>query len=311
VRLILIDPKKVELSNYNGVPHLLVPVVCEPKKSLGALQWAVTEMDNRFEIIEAAGVRNLIEFNEKVDKGYDADKMARILIVIDELADLKMQVPDIEGHITRLTQKARAAGIHIIIGTQRPSVDVLTGLIKSNIPSRISFRVPSQIDSRTVLDEVGAEKLVSRGDMLVKLVGSLSPVRVQGAFVSADEIEEVIRFWKENTPAIYDEEVMHQIDSNAAKLAKNDKDFDSGEDGGEDGDLDAAFFDALEIATEMGKISSSFLQRKLRLGFQRAARIIDQMEECGYIGEANGSKPRDVLITKEDYQEIMMRRSDD
>ena len=311
VRLILIDPKKVELSNYNGVPHLLVPVVCEPKKSLGALQWAVTEMDNRFEIIEAAGVRNLIEFNEKVDKGYDADKMSRILIVIDELADLKMQVPDIEGHITRLTQKARAAGIHIIIGTQRPSVDVLTGLIKSNIPSRISFRVPSQIDSRTVLDEVGAEKLVSRGDMLVKLVGSLSPVRVQGAYVSADEIEEVINFWKENTPAIYDEEVMHQIDSNAAKLAKNDKDFDSGEEGGEDGDLDAAFFDALEIATEMGKISSSFLQRKLRLGFQRAARIIDQMEECGYIGEANGSKPRDVLITKEDYQEIMMRRSDD
>ena len=311
VRLILIDPKKVELSNYNGVPHLLVPVVCEPKKSLGALQWAVTEMDNRFEIIEAAGVRNLIEFNEKVDKGYDADKMSRILIVIDELADLKMQVPDIEGHITRLTQKARAAGIHIIIGTQRPSVDVLTGLIKSNIPSRISFRVPSQIDSRTVLDEVGAEKLVSRGDMLVKLVGSLSPVRVQGAYVSADEIEEVINFWKENTPAIYDEEVMHQIDSNAAKLAKNDKDFDDGEGGGEDGDLDSAFFDALEIATEMGKISSSFLQRKLRLGFQRAARIIDQMEECGYIGEANGSKPRDVLITKEDYQEIMMRRSDD
>lgn len=311
VRLILIDPKKVELSNYNGVPHLLVPVVCEPKKSLGALQWAVTEMDNRFEIIEAAGVRNLIEFNEKVDKGYDADKMPRILIVIDELADLKMQVPDIEGHITRLTQKARAAGIHIIIGTQRPSVDVLTGLIKSNIPSRISFRVPSQVDSRTVLDEVGAEKLVSRGDMLVKLVGSLSPVRVQGAYVSADEIEEVINFWKENTPAIYDEEVMHQIDSNAAKLAKNDKDFDDGGDGSDDGDLDAAFYDALEIATEMGKISSSFLQRKLRLGFQRAARIIDQMEECGYIGEANGSKPRDVLITKEDYQEIMMRRSDD
>ncbi len=311
VRLILIDPKKVELSNYNGVPHLLVPVVCEPKKSLGALQWAVTEMDNRFEIIEAAGVRNLIEFNEKVDKGYDADKMPRILIVIDELADLKMQVPDIEGHITRLTQKARAAGIHIIIGTQRPSVDVLTGLIKSNIPSRISFRVPSQVDSRTVLDEVGAEKLVSRGDMLVKLVGSLSPVRVQGAYVSADEIEEVISFWKENTPAIYDEEVMHQIDANAAKLAKNDKDFDDGGDGSDDGDLDAAFYDALEIATEMGKISSSFLQRKLRLGFQRAARIIDQMEECGYIGEANGSKPRDVLITKEDYREIMMRRSDD
>ncbi|MBQ3017610.1 MAG: DNA translocase FtsK, partial [Clostridia bacterium] len=313
VRLILIDPKKVELSNYNGVPHLLVPVVCEPKKSLGALQWAVTEMENRFETIEAAGVRNLIEFNEKVDKGYDADKMARIVIVIDELADLKMTVPDIEGHITRLTQKARAAGIHIIIGTQRPSVDVITGLIKSNIPSRISFRVPSQVDSRTILDEVGAEKLVSRGDMLVKIVGALRPARVQGSFVSADEIEEVINFWKENSPAIYDEDVMHQIDANAAKMAKNDKNYDDGAEGSpdDDGDLDSAFYEALELATEMGKISSSFLQRKLRLGFQRAARIIDQMEECGYIGEANGSKPRDVLITKEDYQEIMMRRSDD
>ncbi len=314
VRLILIDPKKVELSNYNGVPHLLVPVVVEAKKALGALQWAVTEMETRFETIEAAGVRNLIEFNEKVEKGYDADKMSRIVIVIDELADLKMQVPDIDNHITRLTQKARAAGIHIIIGTQRPSVDVITGLIKSNIPSRISFRVPSQIDSRTVLDEVGAEKLVSRGDMLVKIVGSLYPVRVQGSFVSADEIEQVINFWKENTPAIYDEDVMHQIDANAAKMAKNDKGssaFDGDDGADDDGELDSAFYEALEIATEMGKISSSFLQRKLRLGFQRAARIIDQMEDCGYIGEANGSKPRDVLITKEDFQEIMMRRQDD
>lgn len=314
MRLILIDPKKVELSNYNGVPHLLVPVVVEPKKALGALQWAVTEMENRFETIEAAGVRNLIEFNEKVEKGgYDADKMSRIVIVIDELADLKMTVPDIEGHITRLTQKARAAGIHIIIGTQRPSVDVITGLIKSNIPSRISFRVPSQVDSRTVLDEVGAEKLVSRGDMLVKIVGSLYPVRVQGSFVSADEIEEVIKFWKENTPAIYDEEVMHQIEANAAKSAKGDKGsaamFD-GEDDGDDDELDAVFYEALEIAVDAGKISSSYLQRRLRLGFQRAARVIDQMEDCGYIGEQNGSKPREVLISKEEFQEIMMRRQD-
>lgn len=314
VRLILVDPKKVELSNYNGVPHLLVPVVVEPKKALGALQWAVTEMENRFETIEAAGVRNLIEFNEKVDKGYDADKMSRIVIVIDELADLKMQVPDIDQHITRLTQKARAAGIHIIIGTQRPSVDVITGLIKSNIPSRISFRVPSQIDSRTVLDEVGAERLVSRGDMLVKIVGSLYPVRVQGSFVSADEIEEVINFWKENTPAIYDEDVMHQIEANAAKSAKNDKNSSSmfdGEDLEDDDELDSVFYEALEIAVESGKISSSYLQRRLRLGFQRAARLIDQMEDCGYIGEQNGSKPREVLISKEEFHEIMMRRQDD
>ncbi|MBO5339354.1 MAG: DUF87 domain-containing protein [Clostridia bacterium] len=314
MRMILIDPKKVELSNYNGIPHLLVPVVVEPKKALGALQWAVTEMDNRFDIIEAAGVKNIDDFNEKVAAGkYDADKMPSIVIVIDELADLKMTVPDIEGHITRLTQKARAAGMHVIIGTQRPSVDVLTGLIKSNIPSRISFRVPSQIDSRTVLDEVGAEKLVSRGDMLVKIVGSLYPVRVQGAFVSTDEIEQVIQHWKETAPAIYDEEVMHQIDANAAKSAKGDKGssamFDGEDDGGDD-ELDAVFYEALEIAVESGKISSSYLQRRLRLGFQRAARLIDQMEECGYIGEANGSKPRDVLITKEDFQELMMRRQD-
>ncbi len=311
LRLILVDPKRVELSNYNGIPHLLVPVVCEPKKSLGALQWAVTEMDKRFEDIEKAGVRNLTEFNEKIDEGYEAEKMSRIVIVIDELADLKMAVPDIEGHITRLTQKARAAGIHIIIGTQRPSVDVITGLIKNNIPSRIAFRVPSQVDSRTILDEQGAEKLVSRGDMLVKIVGALKPIRVQGAFVSASEIESVINFLKSNGEANYDESVMQQIDSNAAKLAKAEKKDEDTESGGPDDDLDAVFYDALRLAAEEGKISSSQLQRKLRLGFQRAARIIDQMYDMGYIGEPNGSKPRDVLITLDDYREIMMRREDD
>lgn len=310
VRLILIDPKRVELSNYNGIPHLLVPVVCEPKKSLGALQWAVTEMEDRFMKIEEAGVRNIKEFNQRVEKGYNAEKMARIVIVIDELADLKMAVPDIEGHITRLTQKARAAGIHIIIGTQRPSVDVLTGLIKNNIPSRIAFRVPSQVDSRTILDEVGAEKLVSKGDMLVKLVGALAPVRVQGAYVSVDEIEDVINFWKESGPANYDEEVMQKIDNNAAKLAKNDKEVGESDEENDDG-IDPEFYNALELAVESGKLSSSMLMRKLCLGFGRASRVIDQLEAHGYIGEANGPKPRDVLITKEDYQEIIMRRNDD
>lgn len=310
LRLILIDPKRVELSNYNGIPHLLVPVVCEPKKSLGALQWAVTEMENRFETIEAAGVRNLTEFNEKVDNGYEAEKMSRIVIIIDELADLKMTVPDIEGHITRLTQKARAAGIHIIIGTQRPSVDVITGLIKNNIPSRIAFRVPSLVDSRTILDEQGAEKLVSRGDMLVKIVGALKPVRVQGSFVTASEIQSVIDFLKANSTENYDESVMQQIDSNAAKLAKSEKKENGDEDDCGD-DLDSEFYSALKIAAEEGKISSSLLQRKLRLGFQRAARIIDQMEECGYIGEANGSKPRETLISLDEYREIMMRKDDE
>ena len=223
-----------------------------------------------------------------------------------------MAVPDIEESITRLTQKARAAGIHVIIGTQRPSVDVLTGLIKNNIPSRIAFRVPSQIDSRTILDEIGAEKLVSKGDMLVKLTGALAPVRVQGAYVSVDEIQDVIDFWKENGSANYDEAVMQQIDNNAAKLAKAEKEFDDSE--GSDADsseFDPEFYKALAMAVDAGRISSSLIMRKLSLGFQRASRIIDQMEECGYIGEANGSKPRDVLITKEDFQELMMRKSDE
>lgn len=312
VRLILIDPKRVELSNYNGIPHLLVPVVCEPKKSLGTLQWAVSEMERRFAVIEEAGVRNIIEYNDKVENSnMNAEKMPRIVIVIDELADLKMAVPEIEDHIMRLTQKARAAGIHIIIGTQRPSVDVITGVIKANIPSRIAFRVPSQVDSRTILDEIGAEKLVSRGDMLVKPVGALKPIRVQGAFITADEIESIIDFLKNNSTENYDEEVIQQIDSNASKIAKAEKKADGDmSDEGDDDELDPKFYAALELATDMGKISSSYLQRKLGLGFQRAARIIDQMEMAGYIGEANGSKPRDVLITKEDFLELRMRNSD-
>ena len=313
VRLILIDPKRVEFSDFNGLPHLLVPVVTEPKKSLGALQWSVAEMERRFELFEPTGARNLAEFNEKVDNGYESEKLSRIVIVIDELADLKMTVPDIEGYITRLTQKARAAGIHIIIGTQRPSVDVITGLIKSNIPSRISFRVASQVDSRTILDEVGAEKLVHRGDMLVKIVGSLRPVRLQGSLVTASEVQDVINFIKENSTENYDESVMQQIDSNAAKLAKADKKESDADDEGGSGsgeDFDEKFYAALKLAVDQGKISSSMLMRKLGLGFQRASRIIDQMEECGYISEANGSKPRDVLISKEDYLEMMMRRED-
>ncbi len=312
VRLILIDPKRVEFSDFNGLPHLLVPVVTEAKKSLGALQWSVAEMERRFEAFEPTGARNLIEYNQKIDNGLAGEKMARIVIVIDELADLKMTVPDIEGYITRLTQKARAAGIHIIIGTQRPSVDVITGLIKSNIPSRISFRVASHVDSKTVLDEAGAEKLVCRGDMLVKIVGTLRPERVQGSLVTATEVQDVIQFIKEHSSENYDESVIQQIDSNAAKLAKMDKKESDDDNGGSGSgeDFDDKFYAALKLAVDQGKISSSMLMRKLGLGFQRASRIIDQMEECGYISEANGSKPRDVLITKEEYLELMMRRED-
>ena len=313
LRLILIDPKRVEFAPYNGIPHLLVPVVTDVKKSVGTLQWSVTEMERRFQMLEEyGGIRDIGEFNERVDRGLiDAEKFSRIIIVIDELYDLKMQVPEIDDYIMRLTQKARAAGIHVIIGTQRPSVDVITGVMKSNIPSRIAFRVPALVDSRTILDEAGAEKLVARGDMLLKPVGALKPTRVQGAFITEDEREKVTAFLRENSSGDnYDEEVMNQIDSNAAKLQRAEKknDDDEGEGGS---DLDEKFYAALEIATDMGKISSSYLQRKLNLGFQRAARIIDQMEELGYIGEPNGSKPRDVLITKQDYLELRMKHSED
>lgn len=313
LRLILIDPKRVEFAPYNGIPHLLVPVVTDVKKSVGTLQWSVSEMERRFELLEGAGVRDIGEFNERVDRGIIEDeKLPRIVIVIDELYDLKMQVPEIDDYIIRLTQKARAAGIHVIIGTQRPSVDVITGVIKANIPSRIAFRVPAQVDSRTILDEVGAEKLVARGDMLLKPVGALKPIRVQGAFITEDEREMVTNFLKENSSENYDESVISQIESNTAKLQKSEKkaDFDSEDGEGGGSDLDEKFYAALELATDMGKISSSYLQRKLNLGFQRAARIIDQMEELGYIGEPNGSKPRDVLITKQDFQELMMRNEE-
>ena len=311
LRLILIDPKRVEFAPYNGIPHLLVPVVTDVKKSVGTLQWAVSEMERRFETLEIAGVRDIGEYNERVERGaIDADKIPRIIIVIDELYDLKMQVPEIDDYIIRLTQKARAAGIHVIIGTQRPSVDVITGVIKANIPSRIAFRVPAQVDSRTILDEVGAEKLVARGDMLLKPVGALKPTRVQGAFITEEEREMVTNFLKENSSENYDEDVINQIESIANKLQKAEKKADADAEGG-GSDLDDKFYAALEIATDAGKISSSLLQRKLGLGFQRAARIIDQMEELGYIGEQNGSKPRDVLITKQDYLELLMRNSED
>ena len=313
LRLILIDPKRVEFAPYNGIPHLLVPVVTDVKKSVGTLQWSVSEMERRFELLEGAGVRDIGEFNDRVERGIIEDeKLPRIVIVIDELYDLKMQVPEIDDYIIRLTQKARAAGIHVIIGTQRPSVDVITGVIKANIPSRIAFRVPAQVDSRTILDEVGAEKLVARGDMLLKPVGALKPIRVQGAFITEDEREMVTNFLKENSSENYDENVINQIESNTAKLQKAEKKADLDAEGGEGGgsDLDEKFYAALELAVDMGKISSSYLQRKLNLGFQRAARIIDQMEELGYIGEPNGSKPRDVLITKQDFQELMMRNEE-
>jgi len=312
VKLILIDPKKVELSIYNGLPHLLVPVVTEPKKAAGSLHWAVTEMDRRFELIEEVGVRDVASYNRITKQDPEKEFLPQIVIVIDELADLMMTAPkDVEESICRLAQKARAAGMHLVIGTQRPSVDVVTGLIKANVPSRIAFTMASQVDSRTIIDIAGAEKLIGRGDMLYAPVGLSKPVRVQGSFVSEDEIEKIIDFIK-NTSGVssYDANVIESIEKEAAKCGegKGGHQQDGGEDGGEDGD--PLFKAAVELAIESGKISTSLLQRRLSVGYGRAAKLIDKMEQRGIVSAPEGQKPRTVLISRQQYMEMAFRQDE-
>jgi len=319
VRLILVDPKKVELNVYNGLPHLLVPVVSDPKKAAGALHWAVTEMERRYELIEAAGVRNLEGYNEYIkdvppdENGNKPEKLSRIVIVIDELADLMMTAPDeIEESICRIAQKARAAGMHLIIGTQRPSVDVITGLIKANVPSRIAFTVSNQMDSRIIIDTAGAEKLIGRGDMLYSPIGSTKPVRVQGTFVSDDEVADICDFIKrQDYVAVYDDSVINSIEEAAAMCGAGKKGSkvqaisDPGE--GEDGS-DPMLKPAIELAVESGKISTSLIQRRLSLGYGRAAKLIDRMQEMGIVSAPEGQKPRNVLISKQQYMEMVLNR---
>ena len=314
VKLILIDPKKVELNIYNGIPHLLVPVVFEPKKAAGSLHWAVQEMERRFELIEAQNVRNIAQYNAAVADDPHKEKLPQVVIIIDELADLMMSAPDdVETSICRLAQKARAAGMHLIIGTQRPSVDVITGLIKANIPSRIAFTVSSQIDSRTIIDAQGAEKLIGRGDMLFAPVGSSKPTRVQGSFVSEKEIEEIVGFVKsQSSECSYSGDVIEQINKAAetcgqkkgkggSAAASASASAESAEDGeGADPMLDAA----IELAVESGKISTSLIQRRLSLGYGRAAKLIDVMERRGIVSPPEGQKPRTVLLTREKYLEM-------
>ena len=313
VKLILIDPKKVELNIYNGIPHLLVPVVFDPKKAAGALHWAVTEMERRFELIESKNTRNITQYNAAVADDPTKESLPQIVIIIDELADLMMSAPDdVEASICRLAQKARAAGMHLIIGTQRPSVDVITGLIKANIPSRIAFTVASQIDSRTIIDTQGAEKLIGRGDMLYAPVGASKPVRVQGAFVSETEIEEIIGFIRDQKYGVaYSDDVMSQINK-AAEICGQKKGKSAAaaavNDGGAD-DNDPMLDSAIELAVECGKISTSLIQRRLQLGYGRAAKIIDMMERRGIVSAPEGQKPRAVLITREQYLEMKMNRS--
>lgn len=301
VKLLMIDPKVVELGIYNGIPHLLVPVVTDPRKASGALGWAVSEMEKRYKMFADRGVRDLAGYNRFVENLGDPEvlKMPHIVIIIDELADLMMTAPnEVEDSINRIAAKARAAGMHLIIATQRPSVDVVTGVIKANIPTRIAFAVSSQIDSRTILDSAGAEKLLGRGDMLFSPVGSTKPRRIQGCFVSDDEVEAVVDYIKGDHKADYDDDVMVEIERQAAVEKKQKTGL------AEDGpDEDPMLMDAIRVVVESGQASTSLLQRKLKLGYARAARIVDEMEQRGVVGPYEGSKPRKVLITKEQLME--------
>ncbi len=295
VKLLMIDPKVVELGVYNGIPHLLIPVVTEPKKAAGALNWAVQEMVNRYKLFAEKSVRDLNGYNELMKKNGEQTLLPQIVIIIDELADLMMVAPnDVEDAICRLAQMARAAGMHLVIATQRPSVNVITGVIKANIPSRISFAVTSHIDSRTILDMAGAEKLLGRGDMLFHPVGRQKPVRIQGANITDAEVEKVVEFVKTQGSAEYDDSIIEEINSENTST-KND-----------DGDNDELLPRAIELVVEAGQASVSLIQRKFKVGYARAARIVDQMEARGIIGGYEGSKPRQILISKQEWHELQM-----
>lgn len=295
VKMMLIDPKRVELSVYNGVPHLLAPVVTNPKKASQALQKVVSEMERRYELFSQTGTRNIEGYNEHIRKhnletGENQPLLPFIVVVVDELADLMMVAPnDVEESITRLAQMARAAGIHLIIATQRPSVDVITGVIKANIPSRIAFAVSSQTDSRTILDMGGAEKLLGRGDMLFLPAGASKPIRVQGAFLSDEEVEAVVSFVTSQQKAQYQEEMIPDDVLDTEEEVE-----------------DELYDEAVQLVAEMQTASVSLLQRRFRIGYTRAARLIDEMEKRGVVGPYEGSKPRQVLIPKPEDHEVRM-----
>ena len=306
VKLVMVDPKVVELSVYNGIPHLLIPVVTDPKKAAGALAWAVQEMDDRYNKFAGKGVRDLKGYNKAIEKEGGIGKLPQIVIIVDELADLMMvAAKDVEEAICRLAQKARAAGMHLVIATQRPSVDVITGLIKANIPSRIAFAVSSQVDSRTILDTIGAEKLLGKGDMLFFPSGAPKPSRVQGAFVSDEEVEKIVDFVKSNGTATYSEDILESIENN------NKTDKELAQEQATDDDTDPFLMDAIQTVVETGQASTSFIQRRFKVGYARAGRIIDQMEERGVISGYQGSKPREVLMTLEKLNELKMGTKDD
>ena len=307
VRFIMVDPKMVELAPYNGIPHLLIPVVTDPKKAAGALQWAVYEMMKRYRIFSEHGVKDLAGYNALVKTDETLSHLPTVVVVIDELADLMLvAAKEVEESICRVAQMGRAAGMHLVIATQRPSADVITGLMKANIPSRIAFAVASSLESRIILDNAGAEKLVGRGDMLYAPLGEGKPTRVQGCFISAEEIERVVEFVKSNGETNYDDSVIAQIEQNVAEKEKGaNKNAPAAEEAEDEGDelLPAA----VEVVLETGQASVSMLQRRLKLGYSRAARLVDQMEMRGIVGPFEGSKPRQLLITKEQWQELQMK----
>ena len=308
VKLIMIDPKMVELGIYNGIPHLLIPVVTDPKKAAGSLQWAVTEMMRRYRMMADAGVRDLESYNKQARMSADdeLEPMPQIVVVIDELADLMLvAAKEVEESICRIAQMGRASGIHLVIATQRPSADVITGLMKANIPSRIAFAVASAMESRIILDTAGAEKLVGKGDMLYAPLGQGKPKRVQGCFITDNEVQDVVTFIKDSSEAEYSDSVMAEIDKKAAESGKSG----SGSSGStaaetESSDGDEMLPAAVDVILETGQASVSMLQRRLKLGYARAARIMDEMEERGLVGPFEGSKPRQLLITREQWQAI-------
>lgn len=309
VKMLMIDPKAVEMKMYNGIPHLLVPIVSDPRKAAGALGWAVTEMLQRYKLMADNGVKNLEAYNKLADTRDDLQRLPQVVIFIDELSDLMMAAPnEVEDSICRLAQMARAAGMHLIIATQRPSVNVITGLIKANVPSRIALTVSSQTDSRIILDMAGAEKLIGRGDMLFAPVGSAKPIRIQGCWVSDEEIEAIVDFLSGKSTQEYDQDVMDEIERQAA-MEKGARPENADSDAS--GEYDDMLPKAIECVVEAGQASTSLLQRKLKLGYARAARIVDQLEERGIVGPYEGSKPRKVLMTKQQWLESQALGGDD
>lgn len=310
VKMLLIDPKMVEFNVYNGIPHLLVPVVTDPKKAAGALNWAVNEMENRYKLFAQYNVKDISSFNDLAKTSDVLTKMPQIVVIIDEFADLMMTAPgDVESAVCRLAQKARAAGMHLVIATQRPSVNVITGLIKANITSRIALTVSSQIDSRTIIDSSGAEALLGRGDMLFKPYGSDRLLRIQGCFVSEKEINDIVSYIKNNESAEYDQQVIDEIEKQSTKEKSQGSDRGDLDSDGSD-DTDPLLNDAIECVIDAGQASTSLLQRKLKVGYARAARLVDEMEELSIVSGYAGSKPREVLITREQWVEMRMKESE-